>query len=288
MTEQLFALPVLKQLSPAISQCQIADLPVLVVTHPKGRAAITLQGAHLLSWQPAGQKPVIWLSSATAFQPGVAIRGGVPICWPWFGPAGKPSHGFARTMPWQLTAHSENDDEVKLTLTLKDCAETRTLWPHAFTLHAHFTLSDNCTIELEAEGEFETTSALHAYFEIGNIAEIKVSGLGESYIDKVAGGEPAVQEGELTFKGLVDRVFTRPEPESLIVDSALGRTISVKHQGNSDVVSWNPGAENSVSMKDMADDGYKTMVCVETASVSRSQISTKTTPSRLAIEFSIT
>jgi len=287
MTEQLFTLPVLKQLSPAITQCQIADLPILVVNHPTGRAAIALQGAHLLSWQPAGQKSVIWLSSETAFKPGVAIRGGVPICWPWFGPAGKPSHGFARNLPWQLTAQSEDEAGVKLTLTLKDSEETRTLWPHAFTLHAHFTLSEQCSIELESLGDFETTSALHAYFEIGDIAEVKVEGLGQPYIDKVASGEQAVLEGALTFDGQVDRIFTRPEAKSLIVDSALNRTLRVEHQGNSDVVSWNPGAENSASMKDMADDGYKTMVCVETAAVSRSQISTSTTPARLAIKIAI-
>jgi len=287
MSEQFFTLPVTKQISPSISQTQIADLPLLVITHPKGRAAITLQGAHLVSWQPTGQKPVIWLSSETAFEPGVAIRGGVPVCWPWFGPAGKPSHGFARNLPWQLTAHSENDSVVNLTLTLKDSEETRKYWPHAFTLHAHFSFGDQCSIELESHGDFETTSALHAYFEIGDISEVKVEGLGQPYIDKVANGETALLQGPLTFNGLTDRIFTDPEKESLIVDPVLKRTLSVKHQGNSDVVSWNPGAENSASMKDMADDGYKTMVCVETAAISHSQISTAAAPAKLAIVFGI-
>ncbi|WAT02131.1 D-hexose-6-phosphate mutarotase [Rouxiella chamberiensis] len=287
MTEQLFTLPVQKQLSPAVSQCQIADLPVLIVTHPKGRAAITLQGAHLVSWQPAGQKPVIWLSRETAFTPGVAIRGGVPICWPWFGPAGKPSHGFARNLPWQLTAQSEDDEKVQLTLTLKDSAETRQHWPHDFTLHAHFTFGDECTIELESHGDFETTSALHAYFEIGDITKVSVEGLGQPYLDKVLGGEKAVLQGPLTFDGEVDRIFTEPATESLIVDPVLNRTLSVRHQGNSDVVSWNPGPVLSASMKDMADDGYQTMVCVETAAVMHSQISTQTAPARLAVRFGV-
>lgn len=287
MTEQLFTLPVLQQLSPAISLSQIGELPVLVINHPKGRAAVALQGAHLLSWQPLGQKPVIWLSSETAFEPGTAIRGGVPVCWPWFGPAGKPSHGFARNLPWQLTAHSETDDAVSLTLTLKDSEETRKHWPHAFTLHAHFTLGTGCTIELESHGDFETTSALHAYFEVGDITEVAVEGLGKAYLDKVLGGEKGVLEGALTFVGETDRIFTAPEAESLIVDPRLNRKIRVRHSGNSDVVSWNPGAKNSASMKDMADDGYKTMVCVETAAVSRSQISTESAPARLAIGFEI-
>jgi glucose-6-phosphate 1-epimerase len=287
MTEQLFTLPVLKQLSPAISQSQIAELPLLIVNHPKGRAAIALQGAHLLAWQPTGQQPVIWLSSETAFEPGTAIRGGVPVCWPWFGPAGKPSHGFARNLPWQLTAHGETDDAVSLTLTLKDSDETHKHWPHAFTLHAHFTLGDQCTIELESHGDFETTSALHAYFEVGDITKVAVEGLGQAYLDKVLGGEKGILNGALTFDGETDRIFTAPEASSLIVDPRLSRKIRVRHSGNSDVVSWNPGAKNSQSMKDMADDGYKTMVCVETAAVSRSQISTESAPARLAISFEV-
>lgn len=287
MSEQLFTLPVLKQLSPAISQSQIGELPVLIINHPKARAAITLQGAHLVAWQPSGQKPVIWLSSETAFEPGTAIRGGVPVCWPWFGPAGKPSHGFARNLPWQLTAQSENDDSVKLTLTLKDSDETRQHWPHAFTLHAHFTLGEQATIELESHGDFETTSALHAYFEIGDIRHVSVEGLGQPYLDKVLGGEKAVLNGALTFNGETDRIFIEPEAESLIVDPVFKRKIRVRHSGNSDVVSWNPGAKNSASMKDMADDGYQTMVCVETAAVTHSQISTESSPARLAISFEV-
>jgi len=283
MTEQLFALPATEKISSTISKSQQGQLDVLVIKHDKFRAALSLQGAHLLAWQPTGEQPVIWLSTATAFTPGTAIRGGVPICWPWFGPAGKPSHGFARTSIWQLTAHNEDANGVSLTLTLKDSEETRQLWPHAFTLHAHFKLGDECSIELESQGDFETTSALHAYFEIGDIAQVAVAGLGESYIDKVLNGEAGKHSGDLTFEGQVDRVYTQPEAVSLIKDSALNRTIIVEHHHNSDVVSWNPGAELSVKMQDMADDSYKTMVCVETADVSRSAISTSAAPARLAV-----
>jgi len=99
MIEQLLSLPVVNQISTTISQRQIDELPVIVVAHPKVHAAVALQGAHLLAWQPEGEEPVLWMSSASAFKEGVAIRGGIPVCWPWFGPAGKPSHGFARNMP---------------------------------------------------------------------------------------------------------------------------------------------------------------------------------------------
>lgn len=214
MTEQLFSLPVVNQITTSVSQRLIDELPVLVVTHPKVRAAIALQGAHLLSWQPEGEEPVLWMSSASAFKEGVAIRGGIPICWPWFGPAGKPSHGFARNMAWELTDHQETDEGVVLTLTLKSSPETLALWPHEFTLTARFTLGATCHIELESTGDFDANSALHTYFNIGDIASVSVKGLGNSFIDKVDGAKAKQTEGDLTFTGQTDRIYTQPQATS--------------------------------------------------------------------------
>ena len=112
----------------------------------------------------------------------------MPICWPWFGPSaqqGLPSHGFARNPPWALKGHDEDDNGVVLTFALKSSDATRQYWPHEFTLLARFKLGKTCEIELEAHGEFETTSALHTYFNVGDIAAVKVSGLGDRYVDKV-------------------------------------------------------------------------------------------------------
>ncbi|MDN6110391.1 MAG: D-hexose-6-phosphate mutarotase, partial [Enterobacterales bacterium] len=155
MSEKIFTLPVQEQITPYISQRQIDELPVVVVNHPKVRAAVTLQGAHLLSWQPSGEKPVLWLSSETAFKNGVAIRGGIPICWPWFGPAGQPAHGFARNLPWTLTAHDEDESGVILTFTLEQSPESKKHWPHDFCLIARFKLGEVCEMELESHGEYE-------------------------------------------------------------------------------------------------------------------------------------
>ncbi|MEG2115535.1 MAG: D-hexose-6-phosphate mutarotase, partial [Hafnia sp.] len=130
MSEKIFSLPVQEQITPYISQRQIDELPIVVVNHPKVRAAVTLQGAHLLTWQPSGEKPVLWLSSESAFKNGVAIRGGIPICWPWFGPAGQPAHGFARNLPWTLAAHDEDENGVILTFTLEQSPESKKYWPH--------------------------------------------------------------------------------------------------------------------------------------------------------------
>lgn len=155
MSDSLFALPVKQTLSPSLTLRQQDQLPLVVVDHPQVRAAVTLQGAHLVAWQPAGEQPVLWLSEKSAFQEGVAIRGGVPICWPWFGKIATPNHGFARILPWELSDHSEDDQQVQLTFTLRDSTQTEPFFPHPFTLKAHFTLGQTCSIELVAEGDYQ-------------------------------------------------------------------------------------------------------------------------------------
>lgn len=285
MQESLFSLPVVQQITPYLSQRQIGELPVIIVSHPRVRAAITLQGAHLLAWQPSGQQPVLWLSEKTPFATGKAIRGGVPICWPWFGPAGEPAHGFARNQPWTLSAHDENEEGVILTFALESNPQTLKLWPHDFTLLARFRIGAHCEIELEAHGDFEATAALHSYFQITDIAQTEVSGLGNSFIDKVNDSAIGESNGKQTYPGRIDRVFTAPEDYSVIHDKAGNRQIEVYHHYQSDVVTWNPGPELSCSMADMANDGYKTMVCVETARINQPLVSAGESPARLATTF---
>ncbi|CBA20927.1 D-hexose-6-phosphate mutarotase [Erwinia amylovora] len=288
MNEKIFSLPVHNQLTPYLSQRQMGELPVMVITHPKVRAAVALQGAHLVAWQPSGEKPVIWISDKTPLRDGKAIRGGVPVCWPWFGPAGEPAHGFARNLPWELSAHDENDQCVMLTLALKSSEKTRKLWPHNFTLFARFRLGERCEIELEAHGEFESTAALHSYFAVADIDGVSVSGLGPNYIDKVKDGLTGTSDdGVQTYPHCTDRIYTQPENRSIISDKSGERVIEVHHHHHSDVVTWNPGPERSCSMADMANEGYKTMVCVETAHISQPMISRDDRPARLATTFRV-
>lgn len=288
MNEKLFSLPVIEQITPYISQRKMGELPVVTIVHPKVRAAVTLQGAQLVAWQPSGEKPVIWLSEKIAWTPGKAIRGGVPICWPWFGPAGEPAHGFARSLPWTLSAHDENEESVVLTLTLKSNEQTKKLWPHDFTLFARFRFSDRCDIELEAHGDFEATAALHSYFAVEDIAGVEVSGLGSGFIDKVNDGAVNTSAtGKQTYPDRIDRIYTQPEDCSVITDTAGKRTIEIYHHYHSDVVTWNPGPELSCSMGDMANEGFKTMVCVETAHVSSPMVSAGESPARLATTFRV-
>ncbi|MRS13475.1 D-hexose-6-phosphate mutarotase [Enterobacteriaceae bacterium RIT691] len=292
MINKIFALPVVEQLTPVLSRRQLDDLELIVVDHPQAKASFALQGAHLLSWKPAGEEEALWLSNNTPFKTGVALRGGVPICWPWFGPAaqpGLPAHGFARNQAWTLKAHNEDESGVVLTFELQNNEETLKLWPHEFTLLARFKVGKTCEIELEAHGEFETTSALHTYFNVGDISKVKVSGFGDRYIDKVLNAEEGVlTDGVQTFPDRTDRVYLNPEACSVIHDDALARNIDVIHGHHSNVVGWNPGPALSVSMGDMPDDGYKTFVCVETACVTAPQKATDEKPSRLSQTLRVT
>lgn len=281
--EKLFSLPVASQLSHSLSLRQMGEQPILVIDHPKVRAAIAFQGAHLLAWQPEGHQPVIWLSEKSNWQPGKAIRGGVPICWPWFGASAEPSHGFVRNLPWSLSAHDENDEGVLLTLTLTSSQQTEQYWPHPFTLLARFRLSSHCEIELEAQGNYQSTGALHSYFSVADCTKAQVTGLGVSWIDKITHlTETGTEEPCQSFTQPVDRIFTQPENVSVIDDQMGGRFIEIYHHHHSDVVTWNPGAELSARMTDMPADGYKKMVCVESARITRSMQSTNDQPAKLA------
>ncbi|HTJ67311.1 MAG TPA: D-hexose-6-phosphate mutarotase [Actinospica sp.] len=281
MNEDVFELPVLRRLSEHVSERLAGELPVIVAEHPRVRAAVALQGAHLVAWQPAGHEPVLWLSDATAFAAGTAIRGGVPVCWPWFGPAGSPSHGFARTSAFELVGHSEDGRGVELSLRLTSSEGTKAIWPHEFELLLTFTLGgEECAVTLEARGDFESTGALHSYFNVGEIDGVSVSGIGVPYLDKVEETDGR-QEGALTFPGRIDRVYTAPEPVSRIWDPVLKRVIEVRHHDHSDVVTWNPGPELSKSMADLTDEGYREFCCVETARISTPMVSTAGRAARL-------
>ncbi|MGG7402100.1 D-hexose-6-phosphate mutarotase, partial [Escherichia coli] len=172
---------------------------------------------------------------------------------------------------------------VALTFELTQSEETKKFWPHDFTLLAHFRVGKTCEIDLESHGEFETTSALHTYFNVVDIAKVSVSGLGDRFIDKVNDAkEDVLTDGIQTFPDRTDRVYLNPQDCSVINDEALNRIIAVGHQHHLNVVGWNPGPALSVSMGDMPDDGYKTFVCVETAYASETQKVTKEKPAHLA------
>lgn len=268
MMDRFLSLPVIEQLSPSLSLRRNAELDILVIDHPKAQAAVSLQGAQLLLWQPTGQQPVIWLSEKAAFVSGKALRGGIPICWPWFGRVAQPAHGFARNLPWQLQQHQESDETLSLSLNLTDSAETDAYWPHAFSLTLEISVGEQLTLSLNSSSneEVRLTGALHTYFAVGDIGKTSVEALGSEYTDSLNKGQKVEDAPVLTIEEgeAIDRIYTAAEEASFIHDEANQRVIVVEHQGNNCVVAWNPGKEGARGMADMADDGYQTMLCVET------------------------
>ncbi|MEU2831180.1 D-hexose-6-phosphate mutarotase [Streptomyces lavendulae] len=283
MNDNLLALPVLEQLAPSVTRRRIGEIPLLVVDHPRVRGAVSVQGAQLLSWQPAGSAPGLWLGERNAWVAGTPVRGGVPLCWPWFGTVAKPSHGFARTLDWDLVSHDTTEDGVVLVFRLESSDVTRALWPHEFTLTTRITLGETCGIEVEAGGEHRSTAALHTYLQIGSLGEAEVSGLGKHYRDNLLATDGSDAGGAVTPAGHIERVYPEPDEVSVVTDRALGRAVEIAHHGASDVIVWNPGPELAAGMADLTDEDHLRFLCVETGRVNTPLEAAPGRPARLGL-----
>ncbi|ARU31568.1 hypothetical protein CAP31_07625 [Sulfuriferula sp. AH1] len=248
-----------------------AGVPVIEITGADASARIAVQGAQVLEWQPVGQQPVLWVSRAAIYQAGKGVRGGVPVCWPWFGAgeAGKPAHGFVRTRMWQVRETGQNAQGVFVKLGIGDDAETRSLWDHAFDLELIVVAGKILTMELVTHNTcvepFTITDALHTYFRTGDITKTEVLGLDNtSYLDKVLDFGQATQHGAVTFSGETDRVYLDTQAECVINDAELKRRIYVAKSGSDSTVVWNPWTEKEKGFADMAAGEYRGMLCVET------------------------
>ncbi|MDO9249924.1 MAG: D-hexose-6-phosphate mutarotase [Pseudomonadota bacterium] len=239
-----------------------------------GTAYLCLQGAHITTFRPKDQdEPVIWLSDYAKFAPGKSIRGGAPVCWPWFGAhdteAGFPGHGFARTVMWDVTQSGAlASGETEITLTLVETEQTRTQWPHKSRVELKVVVGRSLKAELITTnlGDADITigEALHTYLQIGDIAEIKVLGLeGCEYVDKVGAVTRRTQDGAVTFDGEVDRVYVNTEATCVIEDSRLKRRVIIAKRGSRSTVVWTPWTEKADKMGDFGPDGWRKMVCVE-------------------------
>lgn len=258
------------------------DLPVLRVATPAATAELYLNGAHVTAWTPAGERPVLWMSNHSEFAPGSAIRGGIPVCFPWFG-AGRepglapPAHGFARLAGWRLVGAEDRDDVVTLTLQLAtaDVAglEPAAAWPHDFeatyTVRVGRELHVDLTVRNTGDSAFSYEEALHTYFAVADARTTRVLGLdGAAYLDKAPGAGPdlVTQHGAVTFEAETDRVY-RSTATALVDDAAGGRVVGVAKEGSAHTVVWNPWIDKAAAMADYGDDEWPGMVCVETANV---------------------
>ncbi|MBW3572001.1 MAG: D-hexose-6-phosphate mutarotase [Gemmatimonadetes bacterium] len=251
-----------------------ARLPRLRLSHPSGSAAeVYLQGAHVTSWIPAGGSEALFLSRAATFQPGKAIRGGVPVVFPQFAELGPlPKHGFARVQPWERVDHADRPGAVRLRL--RDSDETRRIWPHAFVAELVVEiggdwLSLGLTIRNTGDAAFKFTAALHTYLRVGDVRRATVQGLqGVRYRDRDTGEQGREDEDHaVSIQGEVDRVYLNTPRELRVHDPRNQRTFLLRAEGFADTVVWNPWASGAASLPDMEDDEYREMLCVEAAQV---------------------
>lgn len=248
-------------------------LAIVQVGNSHAAATIALQGAHVMTWAPRKAQPVIWLSRAAKFAPGKSIRGGVPVCWPWFGPhateAKFPGHGFARTVMWEVVgAEGVRDGSTRIAFRIVQDDATRAQWPHASEALNIVTVGKTLEIELvtrnTGHAPFTLGDAFHTYFEVSDIRDCRIHGLGGCpYLDKVDGGKQKQQTGPVAIDSEVDRIYLDSTADILIDDPGFKRRIRVVKRGSRSSVVWNPWIEKAAKMGDFGPEGYLNMVCVE-------------------------
>lgn len=265
-----------KNLSPSIN-LQVDDngFEFVVINHKNFDATFSLHGAHLIHFQIKQQAPLIYLSESTPYNHSKAIRGGVPICWPWFGNTEEsksknlPSHGFARISQWILSTVNEYETGVELEFTLTATAETKAIWNHDFTLTLKASLSDHIELSLVTDNtsneDFTYGGALHTYLHVANSGLCSVEGLAANYKDSLDNGKRKNSDQILNINGSVDSIYDANEQKIVVNDESNQRKIVINNEGNDSVVVWNPWIEIAKKFVDLPDDGYKTMLCVESA-----------------------
>jgi glucose-6-phosphate 1-epimerase len=265
-------------------QLQFVDgnggFPNIAIDNGKAKALISVYGGQILSYQPTNEpEDLLFLSTKAYFQQGKAIKGGTPICWPWFGPdpegIGRPSHGFVRNRLWMVKeTKTSQDGDTRVSLGLVNTSDTEEIWPQAFDVTITFTVGETLTIELITQNTgdqaFSISQALHTYFNVGDIHQVQVLGLnGSNYLDKVEGGQQKTQQGVVKISAECDRIYTAPPSKLIIDDAALDRRIHIISEGSRTAVVWNPWIKNSASMADLEDTDYQRFLCVETANAAQ-------------------
>jgi glucose-6-phosphate 1-epimerase len=258
-------------------------LPKVRVTSALATAEIYLHGAHVTGWQPAGADEVIFVSERSHWQDGLTIRGGIPICSPWFGPKvddpKAPMHGFVRLREWRLdSVNADDDGTVAVTLSTESDEASRRWWPHEFRMVHRIVIGETLHLELTVENTgssaFEFAEALHTYFRVGDARTARVQGLaGVTYQDKVDGNREKVQAGDLAFTGTTDNVYLNTQTPVELVDPTLKRTIRTEKRNSATTVVWNPGEKGAVALPDLGDDEWQRMVCVEACNVRSAVVS---------------
>jgi glucose-6-phosphate 1-epimerase len=254
-------------------------LPRVEVSTAAATAQVYFQGAQITQWTPAGAgESLLFLSAHSRFHTGKAIRGGVPICFPWFGDHSTdphaPAHGFVRVADWTLIDASETaDGTVTLAFVTQDDRGAHALWPHPFRITHRISIGRVLSMTLEVENpghdSFSFEEALHSYFTVSDIEQCGITGLAHTdYLDKVEGFARRRQGVEaIRFAGETDRVYLDTITACRLIDPRAGRDLVIGKSHSRSTVVWNPWIERARALADFGDAEWRQMVCVETANV---------------------
>jgi len=252
-------------------------LPRVQITTPEVIGEIYLHGAHVTSWKPSGAEEVLFVSSQSRWDHGHAIRGGVPICFPWFGgksddPAA-PAHGFVRTREWRLESISQVGRAVTVSMFTESDESTKTWWPADFRLVYRATFGPELGLELQVTNTGRTSlrfeEALHAYHRVGNIQEARLRGLdGVQYFDKTDSNRKKMQHGEIAITSETDRIYLDTTDAIELEDPVIHRATRVVKENSRTTVVWNPWIEKARALSDLGDEEWTQMICIESSNVS--------------------
>jgi glucose-6-phosphate 1-epimerase len=256
-------------------------LPRLVVDHPTATGEVFLHGAHVTAWQPRGHDPVLFLSPRSMFAPDQPIRGGIPICFPWFGPHSQdpklPTHGFARTLAWEPVQHLSDDDGATVHTRLRSMPNKEGRG-NQFVIDYHITFGRQLKLRFiinnVGKQAFDFELALHTYFAVSDVRNIGITGLqGVEYISKAEGMARKKQEDEIIrFTGETDRVYLNTEATCTIDDPGMGRRITIEKTNAKSTVVWNPFNDRAGQLKDLGSENWPGFVCVESGNVNENMI----------------
>ena len=273
-------------IAPQVERIELDELACWRVRTAHAELLVAQQGAQVLRYQPHGQQPVIWLSDEAGYKKGQSVRGGVPVCWPWFGDLARnpetiqtlhagapaPAHGAARGLDWQLQGIDSEDEAVTLTFTFRPTVDALPNLPKGVQLSLAIRLDQRLTLTLTtlngSDQPLPFSQALHTYFAVSDIHQAQIEGLQDTrYIETLEDWQQRQQQGAVSFTGETDRIYLDIPAELSIVDPQWQRRIHLASSGSRSAVVWNPWIAKAQRLSQFAADAWTGMLCIETANV---------------------
>jgi glucose-6-phosphate 1-epimerase len=253
-----------------------AGLPKVRLTALQSIGEMHLHGAQVTSWRPVGAEEPIFLSRQARWEEGKAIRGGIPICFPWFRAKADndraPAHGFVRTKIWMLESIEQTADGITVSMCTQSDPDTRRWWPADFRLLHRVTFGSELKLELTASNTgakpFRFEQALHSYYRVGDVCKVRIRGLdGVAYLDNTDSNKKKKQKGDVVISSPTDNAYMNTQNSLQLLDPVLNRSIQITKQNSNTTVIWNPWADGARALSDLGDDEWQHMVCVEGSNI---------------------